>query len=512
MTGLLSGTTSVVAGRGFEYLPTASFPEDSRLFRYRSGINSRNRNNVMPDPRAEDYIYAETQDVTLARTREQLQNYSVLSWMIDKHLDFVSTFDIQFKTGNDDLDDRLTDLLQWWSEPENFDVGRRYSLSHFLRINDAQKVLAGDMGTLKFEDGRLMGIVSDQIDRPSMGIGGGEGWFRGVKVHPTTWEAVRYSVRLRDVRNGGLSNSFIEVPAEQFYLHAERRYYPNLIRGISPIANSINAIQDCYEGMNWHLVKMKVAAMFGIVMFEKSTTGGLPQVAVDPATGQSVKPKKGVKYDVNLGDGILAMNMEEGEKVEVLESKTPSTETQAYFEVVTLVALKSLNIPYSFFREDFTNFYGSRGGLLHYLRSCVEPRQANIQYLNHHLKWRITKWIMDGVIKLPKSYDIRNLRWQCVPRGFPWWDPSKEIKGIIEAIQAGLMTPQEACLQIGTNYYENIEGLAEALAYAEKHGINPIWAQALMAGIDPKAEPKAQKADGKNQQSEKSGTETLQGV
>lgn len=509
-SGYISGVKNAVLGRRPTARRTASFDEIERQWRYRSGVNSKNRNNVTPDPRSEDHIYAETQDVSLSRAREVLQNYSVLSWMIDKHLDFVSTFDIQFKTGLDWLDDQLTELLEWWSQAENFDVGRRYSLSHYLRVNDAQKVLAGDMGTLKFEDGRIKAIVSDQIDRPGFGAGSTEGWFRGVKVDPVTWEAVRYSIRLRDIRNGGLSNSFIEVPAEQFYLHAERKYYPDLIRGISPIANSVNAIQDCYEGMNWHLVKMKVAAMFGIVMFEKSATGGLPQMATDPNTGLPVKPKKGVKYDVNMGDGILSMNMEMGEDIKVLESKIPSTETQTYYEVVLLVTLKSLNIPYSFFREDFTNFYGSRGGLLHYLRSCVEPRQANIEFLNHHLKWRITKWLQSGVIKLPKGYDLHNLRWQCVPRGFPWWDPSKEIAGIIAAIQAGLMSPQEACLQTGTNYYENIESIKEALDWAKAHNVNPIWAQAL--GMGGNAETKTKKADEQNQQSKISGTEIIQGI
>ena len=422
----------------------------ARMFRYHSGLNSQNRNNVTPDPRGEDYLYSDQQEIHVTRTREQLRNFSVLSWMIDKHLDFVSTFDIQFKTGNDHLDDWLTELLAWWSQAENFDTGRRYSLFDYLRVNDAQKVIAGDMGTLKFQDGRVMGIVSDQIDRPYNARGPNDNWFRGIKVDPVTWEPLRYSIRLRDVRNGDLSRDYIEVPAGQFYLHAERKHYPNLIRGISPVSNSINSIQDCYEGINWHLVKMKVAAMFGVVMFE-NTGVALPQIAVDPDTGEPIEAKKGAKYDVNLGRGILALNMERGEDIKVVESKVPSTETQTFYEVVVLIALKSLNIPFSFFREDFTNFYGSRGGLLHYLRSCVAPRQANIQFLNHHIKWRITKWIIDGFVKLPKGYDLRNLQWQAIPRGFPWWDPSKEIAGILAAIQAGLMTPQEACLQTGTN-------------------------------------------------------------
>jgi hypothetical protein len=333
--------------------------------------------------------------------------------MIDKHLDFVATFDVEFSTGNSSLDDYLEELYEWWSKAENFDVGKRHSLFQYLRVNEAQKVLNGDAGTLKFADGRVMAIDSDQI-----GNGHGrhaEHWFRGVYVHPVTWEARKYRILRRNIHDGSLTNDFFDVKANNFYLHAERKHYPNLIRGVSPIANSINSIQDCYEGINWHLVKMKIAAMFGVMLFTRENP--FPQMHVDPNTGEKVKPQ--AKKEIKLGDGVQSVNLADTDKVEVLESKVPSTESQAFYEAVTLIALKSLNIPYSFYREDFTNFYGSRGALIHYVRSCEAPRRANMAFLDHHLKWRITKWITDGYIKLPRGYDVRKIRWQCRPRGIP---------------------------------------------------------------------------------------------
>jgi len=456
----------------------------TRSYHYHAGKNSDNRDSVAHDPRSEDAFWEESYEVAATRAREQLRNYSVLSWMIDKHLDFVATFDIQFMTGMDWLDDWLTELLEWWSKAENFDAGKRYSLCSYLRVNDTQKVLMGDMGTLKMADGKVMAVVSDQI-----GNGYGrhtDNWFRGVYVDPLTWEARKYRVLRRNIQDGSVSNDFFDVAAHNFYLHAERKHYPNLIRGISPIANSINSIQDCYEGIQWHLVKMKIAAMFGMVLFEDKNA--IPNVKIDDDTGEVVQEEAKAKYDIKL-NGVNALSMERGENLQIIESKVPSTESQTFYEAVTLLALKSLNIPFSFFREDFTNFYGSRGALMHYLRSCEAPRQSNIEFLNHHLKWRITKWITDGYIKLPRGYDVRKIRWQCVPRGFPWWDPSKEISGIIKAINAGLMTPQEACLQTGTNYYENIEQIEEALNWAKKHNVNPIWAQALQEFDTEDTEP-----------------------
>jgi len=478
----LQGIGNAIAGR-------RNSPSGTKMFRYHAGQNNRNRDNVIPDPRSEDAFWEDGYEVAATRAREQLRNYSVLSWMIDKHNDFVSSFDIQFMTGKDWLDDWLTELLAWWSEAENFDVGGRYALHQYLRVNDAQKVLTGDMGTLKLADGRVMAVVGDQI-----GNGYGrhnENWFRGVYVHSVTTKPLLYRVLKRNIQDGGVSNEFFDVNADNFYLHANRKHYPNLIRGISPIANAINSLQDCYEGINWHLVKMKIAAMLGVVTFE-SGKSKMPPQRHNPVTGEVVKDDGKSKYDnvaVKLGDGVASLSMDVGDSIQVIESKIPSTESQTFYEAVTLLALKSLNIPYSFYREDFTNFYGSRGALMHYLRACESPRKANIDFLNHHLKWRIAKWITDGYIKLSKGYDVRKIRWQCVPRGFPWWDPSKEISGIIKAINAGLMTPQEACLQTGTNYYENIEQIKEALEWAKKHEVNPIWAQALQEFENNDTEP-----------------------
>jgi len=455
-------------------------PFETREFRYHSGENNKKRKNVLYDPRSEDAFWNDDYDVHSARAREQLRNFAMLSWMIDKHIDFVATFDVEFKTGHDWLDDWLTELLAWWSQAENFDVGRRYSLYQYLRVNEAQRVLNGDMGTLKMADGRVLAVTSEQIDSANVNVNSygrdTETWFRGVRVHPVTTEATKYRILQRNINDGGLSNKFFDVPASSFYLHADRKHYPNLIRGISPIANSINSIQDCYEGINWHLVKMKIAAMFGVILFESKNA--LPGQRHNPVTGEVVKTQdqNKPKYDtVKLGDSVASLSMQQGEDIKVLESRIPSTETQAFYEAVTMVALKSLNIPYSFYYEKFTNFYGSRGALIHYIRSCESPRRSNTEFLNHILKWRITKWITDGYIRLPKGYDARQIRWQCVPRGIPLWDPSKETDGVVKAIDAALTTPQNACMEIGTNYYENIEKIKEARDWAAKFGIVPNW-------------------------------------
>jgi capsid protein len=142
--------------------------------------------------------------------------------------------------------------------------------------------------------------------------------------------------------------------------------------------------------------------------------------------------------------------------------------------------IKALNLPYSFYDEKHTNFYGSRGALMHYVRACEAPREAKVAFMSYLLKWRITKWIVDGYIKLPKHYDVRKIRWQCVPRGIPIWDPAKEGKGMDSTVRSAYTNPQKVCMEMGTDFYENIELIKEAREFAERFGITPSWAIAEM--------------------------------
>ena len=192
------GFRNYIHGIGNAIVGRQSSPKATKTFRFHAGENTNARGNVTPDPRSENSFWNDDYEVATTRAREQLRNFSPLAWMIDKHLDFVASFRVQFDTGMLWLDDVLMELFTWWSQAENFDVGGRYSLSQYMRVNESQKVLHGDMGTLKMADGRVLAIDGDQIengnDRPF------DCWFRGVRVHPVTHTDCHLHARRRGGR------------------------------------------------------------------------------------------------------------------------------------------------------------------------------------------------------------------------------------------------------------------------------------------------------------------------
>src|SRR5690606_23835603 len=144
------------------------------------------------------------------------------------------------------------------------------------------------------------------------------------------------------------------------------------------------------------------------------------------------------------------------------------TQAQQFLQAMIAMAIKTLDIPYSFFDESFTNFYGSRGGLMQYLKACGSKREDIIELLNDWTRWRLMLYVLDGRLKLRQGMTLADIKFQWIPDGVAWWDPSKEVDGAAKAIAAGLTTFEKVVREIdgGTgDVYRNIDHNADVLKH-----------------------------------------------
>lgn len=129
------------------------------------------------------------------------------------------------------------------------------------------------------------------------------------------------------------------------------------------------------------------------------------------------------------------------------------------------VALKALDIPYSFYAENFTNYSGARQALLQYELSAKIKREDVVAMLDHLTNWRIKMWIADGV--LPEA----NYRWEWIPRGVSWIDPLKEINANIAAISSRITSRTRILREQGIDFYDLADELKAEESYFEKIGL-----------------------------------------
>lgn len=405
-----------------------------------------------------------------ANAQDIVNNLAIAGWMLRKHLDYCAQFEFQSQNDDEALNDDIEALMLRDSRPLAFDVAGRFPREKWFRLNEALRTVDGDVMAVKLRSGHLQGIKGDLVRHPrgmqSLDGRGRREWVNGVKINGVG-RPLEYAVHRRGVRGRGYE--YVRNISARNMLHYGffDQFASDQVRGVSPIVAALNPLRDVYENFDYALVRSKVAQMFALAFYREAdeAAGDI----TDEAEADEQEDKSG--YKVDFGRGPVVLDLEPGDKAEFLESKSPSQELQQFTQLVIAVALKTLDIPYSFYDEGHTNFFGSRGAWLHYERSCYDKRQDQIELRRQYTIWKLQQWILRGDLRLPRSTSIADLAWEWIPKGMPWWDPAKEIKGDLMAIGAGLDTPQRITKARGTgNYRDNLRKIAEAIRDARSIG------------------------------------------
>jgi capsid protein len=208
----------------------------------------------------------------ISAARDIHRNFAVAAWMIRRHLDYVTTFTFQARTGDKALNRVVEERMAWWSRRENFDSLRRHGLDRFIRLAELGAVQTGDVFAVKLANGTVQAIEGDRVAVPYGGLppdvdparlvhgvllddfgrsdafcvcrrGQGPAW---MQTESLTFERL---VPARDIVQHGFFDRFDQV------------------RGVSPLAPALNSLRDTYEACDYALAKMKVAQLFTLAVF-----------------------------------------------------------------------------------------------------------------------------------------------------------------------------------------------------------------------------------------------------
>ncbi|WP_254512862.1 phage portal protein [Anatilimnocola floriformis] len=426
--------------------------------------------------RSEDDTLRQSDRKRLLSSSQQIyRNFTVARWMIARHLDYVSTFHFQAKTGNRALNNKLESLVANWSKAGEFEVSGRFSRSKFTRMGELQRVLNGDFGVLRLRNGKVQGIEGERVRSPNGGLPSGytlEDFIHGVRTND--WGAhLEYCVCRRGKfsdAGGGTSQFQFErmVPARNMFWFGNYDRFDQT-RGIGSITSAINGLADVYESFDYALAREKIAQLFAAVIKVSKDDHPLTQTAA-PAEGQADDGQP--KYGRINWNGPVQLNLDGDDSLEFVTSDNPSANAQAFWTQMIVLALKALDIPYSFFDESFTTYSGARQALLQYEDSAKIKRQDLQALLSAMLRWRCVLWMLDGSLPGVCLEDVLD-RWLWVPNGTPWIDPLKEVTADISAIGAGLTSRQRVCREkYGVDFFEVARELVRETKFLERFGLS----------------------------------------
>lgn len=453
----------------------------SKFASYVSGYDAVNQPNKrkMPPPtikREDDALRPQQRKQLQASTQNVHRNFAVARWAIARHLDYVSTFAFQSRTGNKPLDAFVERLVGDWSKPENFEVSCRFGREKFIRMAEMQRTLMGDLGILKVRSRKVQGIESDLIRSPNNG-GFPPGYqpqdfLHGVQVN-RYGKPIAYSVCKRgksnDLTPGSFRYEFERViPARNMILFSYHDRFDQ-VRGVSPLACAVNSLVDCYEGIDYALAKMKVSQLFALSLYRQRIEGDILSQVQAPEGADLTDASQPWYSKLDFSNGPQMLDLQNGERAEILESHTPSSEFQSFTQTTISLTLKALDIPFSYFDESYTNYSGARQAMLQYEQSAKIKRKDIVDLLDNLFRWRAIDWINQGT--LPQGVGLNDLKWRWVPLGQPWIDPLKEMQAKLAALSAGLTSRQREALDNGEDWFDIVDELAAESGYLKERGL-----------------------------------------
>lgn len=375
----------------------------------------------------DDVAKRTTRRKLVSTTRDLRRKFSAVRWAINKHLDFIVPHNFRANTGDAGWDDELEAFVKYASHKSRYDSAQMHGRKRFMRIMEASRIVDGDVFGMKIAGGRTQGIEGDRVQDPN-NKKKGERWAHGIRKNRFgAWDRVAIARRsgTRLIPERVVSASKV-IPFG---------YYDRFdqTRGISPVTSAIQEFGDVYDGFDYALAREKVNQFFSMLITRDSPEDWFP----DESDGTNTNiDKEKEPYEIDFGKGPVVLDLDPGDDAKFLHAMGTSTQSREFWDAILGIALKSIDIPFSFFREDFTNFFGSRAALLLYLKACKSKRDDVAEYEDTWLRWRLREGEANGEITIPSGFDVENAidAWEFIPDGMPWWNPVQEVKANIDAV------------------------------------------------------------------------------
>jgi capsid protein len=460
---------------------------------YNAVEDSTKRRNTVKRTSSEISVLTPTKrDTASATAREDRRNFSILAWMIRRHLDNVSRFTPHFRMSGDTpeikaVNQKIKMMLEWHSRRRQFDALGRHGRDEWLRMFEACKVIEGDAAGLKVQGGKLQGIEGDRIKKPS-------DWG---KTPPATEAQNKISDEGLTFDEAGRRKEFCLCRRIDSSMQFERMvpeadmvfdgYWPDRFdsnRGVSPLLTALNEGADVRETWEWLVVKAKASAVFGLA-FTRTSSDDIYATQGDPNSTAPTSESAGYSDQVGKAikaRGLINLDLDPGDDVKEIQSSTPNPTVIPFTRELIRSILLSLDIPFTFYDSLTASFSARIADRNEYEEACEWKREKNISILDEiYGGWLIPMWANADIFglgsvlrdaKISPEEISAALRW--VPAGRPWLDRSNEMSGHILALAAGTTSTPRICAAYGEDAYEIAEEQKEYLA---KCGVPILYAQ-----------------------------------
>ena len=311
-------------------------------------------------------------------------------------------------------------------------AGDRKFLDHGTRIPLSLELIEADQVPLDFNDparGITQGIERDAWGRPRA--------YYVYKTHPgALYGASAASSFVGDMKR---------IPTENI-LHLKLTDRIKQARGVTRFASVIRRLNDVKQYEDDERIAANIAAR--MTAFIKKT---LPDLA-PPDTIDAPR-------QFELSPGMIFDDLRPGEDVGLIDTKRPNPQVEDFRKGQLRAAAAGFGVSYSSLARDYNGTYSSQRQELVEQQGDYDGNSALFigQLVRPVWQRAVEVAIISGVIAIPKDLqELTASRAEYQAQAMPWIDPLREYQSLGEAINARLLSPQQAIRERGGNPAEVI--------------------------------------------------------
>ena len=265
-------------------------------------------------------------------------------------------------------------------------------------------------------------------------------------------------------------------------VHWFPRYRAGAQRAMPAIIGSLRDVR-MLDTFDQKTLEQAVKAAFMSIFIETDATSAeaLAKLSPAPATGTDpfinmMNARFGLYEDLNMEGQSLPV-MAPGDKIGIAEATHARNNTDSFRFAFERKFASLLGLSYSRFSNDYskTSFASIRAEFIDSWRMTFADRYqfcssvAGLVALAH-----LEECIVRGKIVLPAGappfYENMTEYAQCEFRGpgMGWVDPVKDVTGASLRVSTAFSSPQAEAAAAGSDYYDNVDQIARARAYARR--------------------------------------------
>lgn len=428
-------------------------------------------------------------EIGSATARDDRRNFTILAWMIRRHIGCVSRFTPMFRLSArgkpaaaeiQTVNEKVKILMAWHGKRAQFDTLQVMGRDEWMWAFEACKTISGDCGGLLTKGLRRQGIEPDRIRK-------GDGTPEGVNVTDEglvlNADGTRKQFCICKRVGSGFEFERMADASEMVF----DGYWPERFdsgRGVSPLLTCLNEGADIRETIEYLILKVKGAALRGFAFTRASSDAPEETQGANPTT---VPGSETASYAAQVAAGVkmrglVNIDLDPGDSFQEIGSNTPNPNVVPLTREMIRGLLLSLDIPFTFY-DSLTASFSARIADRNEYEEMTEPKRAkNIAVLGEiYDKALFAAWATADLFgfgkalaaaKLTPEEIALNLRW--APANRAWLDRSNEMSGNILALAAGLESIPNLAAGYGVDPYELA---AEQKEFLETCGVPLLYAQ-----------------------------------